>query len=181
MFLRKFPGLTVLAVTAFGASSPASADIDKDAQSDILMVALPASAYLVTLSRKDRDGAWDLSKTLAATASSTLLLNALIEKDSPNGESSDAFPSGHTSIAFGSAAFLQKRYGWKTGVPAYAVAAYVGWLRVDTDNHDAADVLGGAAVGILSAHLLTRALDENVQVSAWSRGDAIGVQVRYQW
>lgn len=181
MFLRKFPGLTLLAVTAFGASSPASADIDKDAQSDILMVGLPASAYLVTLSRKDRDGAWDLSKTLAATAASTLLLNALIEKDSPNGESSDAFPSGHTSIAFGSAAFLQKRYGWKTGVPAYAVAAYVGWLRVDTDNHDAADVLGGAAVGILSAHLLTRALDENVQVSAWSRGDAIGVQVRYQW
>ena len=181
MSIHRFPGLVFLAIAGLVSGSPASADIDKDAQSDILMVALPASAYLVTLAKKDGDGAWDLSKTLAATAAGTLVLNALIEKDSPNGESSDAFPSGHTSIAFGSAAFLHKRYGWKAGVPAYAFATYVGWLRVDTDNHDAADVLGGAAVGILSAQLLTRAFDDNVEVSAWSSGDALGLQVRYQW
>ena len=145
------------------------------------MVALPAAAYLVTLDRKDRSGAWSLTKSLGLSAATTLALNALIDKDSPNGSSAHAFPSGHATIAFSSAAFVQRRYGWRPGIPAYLAASYVGWLRVDTDDHDAADVLSGAAVGILSSYLLTKPLGGNVQVSAWSGRKAGGIQVRYRW
>jgi membrane-associated phospholipid phosphatase len=157
------------------------ADTDQDKQADILMLALPASAYLLTLSKQDEQGAWSLTKSLGLAAVSTLALNSLIDKDSPNGSSSDAFPSGHAAIAFSSAAYIQKRYGWRPGIPAYAVAAYVGWLRVETDDHDNADVLAGAAVGIVSSYLLTKAFDDNVRASAWSDGASAGLQIQVRW
>ena len=157
------------------------AETDKDKQADLLMVALPASAYLLTLNKQDKQGAWALTKSLGLVAVSTLALNSIIDKDSPNGESSDAFPSGHSAIAFGSAAFIQKRYGWRPGIPAYIVASYVGWLRVETDDHDVADVVGGAAVGIISSYLLTKAFDDNVRATAWTDGKSAGLQVRVRW
>ena len=88
-------------------SPPCYADIDESKQADILMLALPASAYLLTWHKHDGEGAWELSRSLALAAISTLALNSIIDKDSPNGSSNDAFPSGHTAIAFSSAAFIQ--------------------------------------------------------------------------
>lgn len=171
----------ILAVIATVASPVCYADLDKDKQADILMLALPASAYLLTLNRQDEEGAWSLTKSLGLAAVSTLALNAIIDKDSPNGSSSDAFPSGHTAIAFSSAAFIQKRYGWRPGIPAYAVASYVGWLRVETDDHDSADVIAGAALGIVSSYLLTKAFDDNVRAAAWSDGKSAGLQFQFRW
>ena len=154
---------------------------DKDQQADVLMLALPASAYVLTLVEDDDEGAWQLTKSLGAAALATLALNALIEDDAPNGSSDDAFPSGHATIAFGTAAFIQRRYGWKRGLPAYLVASYTGWLRVETDDHDYTDVLGGAAVGILASYLLTDRFADNVRASAWSDGQALGLRVDIRW
>ncbi len=160
---------------------PCHADFDKDRQADILMLALPASAYLLTLTENDDEGTWQLARSLGLSAISTLALNAVIDDTSPNRKSDDAFPSGHATIAFSSAAFIQRRYGWKKGIPAYVVAAYVGWLRVETDDHDTADVLGGAAVGILSSYLFTRPFDNNLQASLWTDGRSGGLQVQLRW
>ncbi len=158
-----------------------SAAADKDKQADILVLALPASAYLLTLDKQDRHGAWALAKSLGLTAAGTLVLNSTIDKDAPNVTSSDAFPSGHAAIAFGSAAFIQRRYGWRPGIPAYLVAAYVGWLRIETDDHDAADIIGGAAVGIISSYLLTEPFADNVCASAWTDGKSAGLQIQVRW
>ena len=170
-----------LVVIAMLGSRVCHAGSDKDKQADILMVALPASAYLLTLHKQDEPGAWMLARSLGLSALTTLALNSVIEKDSPNGSSDDAFPSGHTAIAFGAAGFIQKRYGWRSGIPAYAVASYVGWLRVETDDHDSADVIGGAAVGILSSYLLTQTFDENIQASVWTDGESAGLQIQVRW
>ncbi len=172
---------TLLVVIAMLGSQVCDAGTDEDKQADILMLALPASAYLLTLHKQDEPGAWMLARSLGLTALTTLALNSIIEKDSPNGSSDDAFPSGHSAIAFGAAGFIQRRYGWRPGIPAYVVASYVGWLRVETDDHDAADVIGGAAVGILSSYFLTEAFDENVQVSAWAGGKSAGLQIQVRW
>ena len=40
-----------------------------------------------------------------------------------------SFPSGHSAVTFASATVLQQHFGWKVGVPAYAVAAYVAASR----------------------------------------------------
>jgi membrane-associated phospholipid phosphatase len=171
----------IFVIFAILSTGACRADTDKNKQADVLMLALPASAYLLTLNKEDKQGTWALTKSLGLAAVSTLALNSIIDKDSPNGESSDAFPSGHSAIAFGSAAFIQKRYGWRPGIPAYVVASYVAWLRVQTDDHDLADVVGGAAVGIASSYLLTKAFDDNVRASAWVDGKSAGLQVQVRW
>ncbi len=171
----------ILVVIAMLGSRVCHAGSDKDKQADILTLALPASAYLLTLHKQDDPGAWMLARSLGLAAITTLALNSVIEKDSPNGSSDDAFPSGHTAIAFGAAGFIQKRYGWRSGVPAYVVASYVGWLRVETDDHDSADVVGGAAIGIISSYLLTKAFDDNVHAAAWVGGKSAGLQIQVRW
>jgi membrane-associated phospholipid phosphatase len=172
--------LIIFLIAAIG--SPESyAGSSNDKQADVLMLALPATAYLLTWNKKDEPGAWSLTRSLGASALATLALNSLIDKDAPNGSSHDAFPSGHTAIAFSSAAFVQRRYGWRPGIPAYIAATYVGWLRVETDDHDAADVLGGMAVGILSSYLLTKPFGDDIQVAAWSDGKSAGLRFQYRW
>ncbi len=171
----------ILVVIAMLGSRVCHAGSDKDKQADILTLALPASAYLLTLHKQDDRGAWMLARSLGLAAITTLALNSVIEKDSPNGSSDDAFPSGHTAIAFGAAGFIQKRYGWRSGVPAYVVASYVGWLRVETDDHDTADVIAGAAVGILSSYFLTETFTDNVQASVWTDGKSAGLQIQVRW
>lgn len=173
--------ITCFAVIATFSSLVCHADTNKDKQADALMLALPVSAYLLTLNKQDRQGAWALVKSLGLSATSTLALNSIIDEDAPNGSSDHAFPSGHAAIAFGSAAFIQRRYGWRPGIPAYLVAAYVGWLRVETDDHDTADIIGGAAVGIISSYLLTKRFDDDVRVSAWSDGKSTGLQIQVRW
>jgi membrane-associated phospholipid phosphatase len=65
-----------------------------------------------------------------------------------------SFPSGHTSLAFATAASLSIQYRkWYVTVPAYLWASSVGYSRIYLGVHYASDVLGGAAVGIGSAYL----------------------------
>jgi membrane-associated phospholipid phosphatase len=84
----------------------------------------------------------------------TLGLKALSQRERPDG-SSGSFPSGHAAMSFASATVLQKHYGWKVGIPAYAVASYVAASRVQTDRHYASDVIFGAAIGLVSGRSIT--------------------------
>jgi acid phosphatase family membrane protein YuiD len=65
-----------------------------------------------------------------------------------------SFPSGHTTVAFATAATISLQYKkWYITVPAYVWAAAVGYSRMYLGRHYPTDVLGGAAVGIGSAYL----------------------------
>src|SRR5581483_11928226 len=65
-----------------------------------------------------------------------------------------SFPSGHTTVAFASATVLQQHFGWKAGVPAYAVASYVAASRVEMNKHHLSDVVFGAALGIAAGRTI---------------------------
>ena len=52
------------------------------------------------------------------------------------------------------ATFIQQRYGWQYGLPAYVAASYVGYTRVASDQHYLEDVLAGAAIGALAVGIL---------------------------
>ena len=102
----------------------------------------------------DDAGACDLSETLASAyllnLSATTCLKLVVDTDRPDQDEFDGsygFPSFHTSSAFTIAAVLDERYGWQTGVPAYALAAAVGWTRIDQRDHDLSDVAFAAALG----------------------------------
>ena len=66
-----------------------------------------------------------------------------------------SFPSGHTSTAFATASVLQRHFGWKAGIPSYAVASYVGASRVAGSHHYVTDVLFGAGIGIAAGRATT--------------------------
>jgi membrane-associated phospholipid phosphatase len=66
-----------------------------------------------------------------------------------------AFPSGHTASAFAMATVLQSELGWKAGVPAYAIATWVGASRVQKHRHFVSDVVAGATLGLMAGRSVT--------------------------
>jgi membrane-associated phospholipid phosphatase len=66
-----------------------------------------------------------------------------------------SFPSGHSSVTFATATVLQRNFGWKAGVPAYALASYVAASRVQMKRHFFSDVAFGATLGIIAGRTVT--------------------------
>ena len=64
-------------------------------------------------------------------------------------------PSGHASSAFATSAVVWRHYGWKAGLPASAIGAWVGAGRVQLGQHFLSDVVFGAAIGTLSGRTVT--------------------------
>lgn len=60
-----------------------------------------------------------------------------------------SFPSGHTTLAFASAAVWTRESGnkWWVGVPLYLTAGAVGYSRIYVEKHWLTDTLIGAALG----------------------------------
>ena len=74
----------------------------------------------------------------------------------PDGSDNHSFPSGHTAQAFLGAVMIQREYGYKSvwyPIAAYTVATSVGVIRVLNNRHYTSDVLVGAGIGMLSAHI----------------------------
>lgn len=125
---------------------------------DYLHIGMPIAVGLTTLIVGDKKGTWQFAKGFAVNVAATYALKYAINKPRPEGRTDGhAFPSGHTSVAFQSASFIQHRYGWKYGIPAYALAGFVGYSRLEgyDDRHDGWDVLGGIVVGVGSTYLFT--------------------------
>jgi membrane-associated phospholipid phosphatase len=127
---------------------------------DVLQLAIPGAAFISTIIWKEDNysGTIELVKSACLSTLATYSLKYTINKPRPNGET-HAFPSGHTSRAFTGAAFVQRKYGWYYGVPAYLLASYTGWTRIHSNNHDYWDILGGAAIGIASVYIFTKPLN----------------------
>jgi membrane-associated phospholipid phosphatase len=78
-------------------------------------------------------------------------LKKIIAYPRPDGSTYDAFPSGHTTMAFTSATLLHEEYGHRSAwysVGGYTVASTAGALRILNNRHWVSDVLMGAGVGI---------------------------------
>jgi len=122
---------------------------------DALLVALPVSALGVTLLKKDRQGTWQFTKGFVLNQAITFGLKEALNKPRPDLSDTNAFPSGHTSTTFQSAAYIQRRFGWKYGLPSYALAAFTGYSRINARKHDGWDVVAGALLGVGTAYLFT--------------------------
>lgn len=150
---------------------------------DVFAIALPAAALVGTLCLKDWTGLVQGVETAAVTAAATLILKYSIKERRPDGSDMHSFPSGHTAVSFASAAYVQRRYGWKFGIPAYALSCYVAWGRCYSKKHHWYDVLAGAAIGAGSAYIFTRpwAKKHNLQIAPTSNGTNIGLYASFEF
>jgi hypothetical protein len=147
---------------------------------DIIQIALPAGGYITTLLIGDKNGQYMFYKSFITNTALTHALKYLIDKPRPEGNGHYAFPSGHTSSAFHGAAFIERRFGWKWGIPSYLLASFVGYSRIEgeSDMHDIWDVLGGAALGVSSSYFFTdRYGKSNMDVEIISGNEIYGLSI----
>jgi membrane-associated phospholipid phosphatase len=153
-FLRTNILLFVI-LCCFLASVTVQAGDSIETAGDVLMIALPVAAAGLTLGFRDGQGAFQLGESAALSLGVTYGLKFTIDEKRPNG-GNQSFPSAHASISFMSAEFMRKRYGWEYGIPAYVVATFVAYSRVNAKEHYTHDVIAGAAIGIGSSYLFAR-------------------------
>jgi len=150
--MRKLHLSAAMAVMLTLPSIPAAADDEysgTELSADVMTGLLPLTAYAISYFKDDGEG----SKQFLRSTAVSLVLNTTLRVafnqtgwgERPNG-SPYGFPSGHAAFVTSSAAFLQDRYGWHYGLPAYLVAGYVSYVRVDTGHHRWGDVIAGAAL-----------------------------------
>lgn len=119
---------------------------------------VPAAGYLALgfyNSKRKLDFKERISVEMTAFLCTTLLVNVTkysIKEPRPSGYK-NSFPSGHTAVAFTGAELIRREFGWGIGSAAYAVATGVAFLRLYNNCHWLNDVIGGAGIGILSAHV----------------------------
>jgi membrane-associated phospholipid phosphatase len=96
----------------------------------------------------------DLVRAQLLAQGTTQAIKLAVGRTRPDG-TSHSFPSGHSSTMFATATVLQRHFGWKAGVPAYAAATYVAAGRVQTKRHYLSDVAFGAALGVVAGRTVT--------------------------
>lgn len=128
---------------------------------------------------RDATGRLQLAESGSVTGATVLILKAAVEKQRPNG-GKHSFPSGHAADAAFGAAFLQRRYGWAYGVPAYLLTGFVAWSRVESHQHFSEDAIAGAAIGIVGSYIFTRPY-HGVEVTPVAGGGVYGVALRTAW
>lgn len=94
---------------------------------------------------------WAVSNV--ATVAMTYALKYSVGRLRPNGRNHHSYPSGHSSVAFATATMYQMWYGWKAGIPAYAMATLTAFQRLDDNQHWFSDVIMGATIGIIIPYM----------------------------
>jgi membrane-associated phospholipid phosphatase len=133
--------------------------------------------YTWSLWRQDAELHAFLCSTISSytlNSIATVGLKAVTDTSRPSTAFEDGrygFPSFHASSTFAIAANIETWYGWKAGLPAYALAGLVGWSRIDQREHDLSDVVFGSVLGYTigkSVALSRRTAAESTwQLSPW--------------
>jgi membrane-associated phospholipid phosphatase len=174
--------LTLFAASMLAFASPALADeADWGKASDIGRDGLVIAALAIPAVQGDWEGAGQSAVAIAITRGTTDILKEAISEERPDHSNHRSFPSGHTSMSFAAAASLEKRYGWEIGLPAHAVAAFVGVARVKADKHFWHDVIAGAAIGEAAGWLVVSKKNDKVRWLPWgdARGAGAMVDIRF--
>lgn len=146
---------------------------------DVGEYAMPSLVLAIALAHTDSKGVGQFALASATTLGLVNILKQTIDSRRPNG-GHRSFPSGHTASAFMSAAFLQRRYGWTYGLPAYAAATFVGYSRVHTKQHWTRDVVASAALGIGSNFVFTHRY-RRVTIAPTAGPEGAGVAMQITW
>jgi membrane-associated phospholipid phosphatase len=149
---------------------------------EILRIALPVAAGGYSLYKQDYDGVLQLTVSEVMTEGTSLVLQHFIREQRPDKSDWHSFPSDSAAVAFSAASYLQIRYGWNYGLPAYAVAAFVGYSRVEAKKHHWGDVLAGAVLGWGASQITTiRYSNFNITATPGFADTPLGFSLTANW
>lgn len=179
--LSRLTFLSIGAPALMLASPAVASEKGWDDAGTIARNALVIAALGVPAVQEDWDGVLQAGGSIAAASVVTYGLKEAIPSRRPDGSDDKSFPSGHTSTSFAAAATLHKRHGWKVGVPAQLVAAFVGVSRVEANRHRWGDVAVGMVIGQASGFLITDRVNPNVQLTPWAdtKGGGVAFAMRF--
>jgi len=171
--------LALATAVTLGLASPASADDFIETSGRVLMIGLPVAGGAYALYKGDRQGLLQLGFSVASATGVSFLLKEVVKEERPDHSGWDAFPSDSTAIAFAAASSIQNRYGWDYGLPSYAIAAFVGYSRVEADRHHWGDVAAGALIGWAAGWLLTDPYEEMPAMQVFADTKGAGFNLRW--
>jgi hypothetical protein len=170
-------GTIALAISLIPVAAHAGGEKSWDTASSVGAYGLTAIALGLPLVKGDTDGALQAGGSVAAAQLITYGLKETFPEWRPDRSDRKSFPSGHTSMAFSAAASLYNRQGQSVGIPALAVATFVGIARVKADKHHWYDVVAGAGIGAGLGFLITNEPDKQVAVMPWGDTKSGGVSL----
>lgn len=101
-----------------------------------------------TPNQRFRAMSFDLAQGFLVDLGTTAALKAAIRRERPDGSNNLSLPSGHAS-ATATAATIVSHYYPKATIPAYLVAAFTGFSRIEKNRHWLSDTVAGAVQGII--------------------------------
>jgi hypothetical protein len=124
----------------------------------------------------------DLIRVQAINGIFTGLLKLGVNRKRPNG-SAYSYPSGHTSSAFATAGVVYADFGPTYGIPAFALAGYIGISRLQEGKHYATDVVAGAVLGSMISLKLARRTERRgpLSVKPSKVADGYGLKFSYKF
>lgn len=121
--------------------------------------AVLSGAFFPGEGRNTWDELWTQAESLLAASLTVYVLKISVARprphdDSPTGSGNYSFPSSHSAVAFTAATLIDRNSGPWAGIPAYGLAGFTAFERVEAGRHYQSDVLAGAAIGALSAGIV---------------------------
>ena len=163
-------------------ATPALAGDGVKTAGEILRIALPVAAGGYSLYKQDYDGVLQLTVSEVMAEGTSLVLQHFVKEQRPDKSDWHSFPSDSAAVAFSAASYLQIRYGWNYGLPAYAVAAFVGYSRVEAKKHHWGDVLAGAVLGWGASEITTiRYSNFNITATPGFADTPLGFSLTANW
>jgi membrane-associated phospholipid phosphatase len=140
-----------------------------------------AAALGVPAVQGDWMGDLEAGGSIVAAGGLAYGLKEIFPEERPDHSDRKSFPSGHSAESFAAAASLENRYGWKVGIPAFALASFVAVARVEARKHHWYDCVAGAAIGTGSGFLLTSKRNDRVHLTPWAdtSGGGIALTARF--
>ncbi|MCA9735276.1 MAG: PAP2 family protein [Deferribacteres bacterium] len=148
---------------------------------DYVQIALPLTALASTYVKTDATLRKQYFESFAATLFVTYVGKLTVPTLRPDGSDSYSWISGHTAASVFGAAFMEKHFGLKIGIPAYIAAGFVGWSRVKSKKHSAGDVLRGAIAGAFFPHWDLAKLHKTIKIKATNIENGIGLNLELSW
>lgn len=173
MILLKIKRVVLIVILFFISFNSGAQKKALESSGDVILFTLPVATLTTTFIVGDGDGSWQYIKGLLLNGAITYGLKLTVNKSRPDGSNENSFPSGHTSTTFQSASFVHFRYGFKYSIPAYALAGFTAFTRLESNKHDGWDVIAGAIIGVGSSYLFTTPyLQEHMELTySGSNGD----------